>query len=112
MALPTDVTIVRIDGSPEPDRLIAIGTLPEDPAAELAGYGWFSAVTNHFPPEAYGPDGHRDPATPARTMTDAEQTEYYQNLIASANPDLFPPPPAIRHGVHVPKLPARAGKAA
>src|SRR5262252_3640176 len=105
MAQPSELTITKVEGTAEPDRLIATGTLPADPEKELQGFGWFSAITNYYPPEAYLPDGNRKEGSQPQTMTQAQQTAYYQDLIAQTNPELFPALAAVPRGVFIPAPP-------
>jgi hypothetical protein len=50
-------------------------------AAPRRVYGWVSATANHFDPEEYGDDGHRNHDREGRAMTPAEVRTYAESLI-------------------------------
>src|SRR4029077_17207415 len=36
-------------------------TIRHDDGSEVEGEGWLSAISNHYDPDSYGPDGHLRP---------------------------------------------------
>ncbi len=79
----------------ESDRLYVEGTVD---GVETTAQGWQSAVTNFFPPEAFGPNGNplteADPESPgeirrvvpSRHMTSDEANAYFASLLDIAAP--------------------------
>jgi hypothetical protein len=101
------VTINTVQRHGNTDRIEIDATIDPgggaDPVAVQAS-GWVSAMTNHFPPEAFGDDGHHLPGAAGRPMTPAERDNYYQRLVEEQHPGyflrrtpMFSPPPTRKH---------------
>lgn len=63
------------------DVLEVLGTVNGE---AVRATGWVSAMTNFYPPEAYGEDGHRKAKAKPRAMTDAEKLVYMKSLLSPA----------------------------
>lgn len=58
---------------------------------EQAVTGWVSAMTNFFPADQYGEDGHLRPDSVSRSMTMDEVHEYWSELVEAADPPALAP---------------------
>jgi hypothetical protein len=72
--------ILRVSGEYEVDVVNEDGQIVSE-TRQLVANGWLSATTNHFDPEAYGPDGHHVEGAQPREMTPAEKRAYCQALL-------------------------------
>lgn len=75
------------------DRITVVGTVDghDDDAGQpiiVSAAGWVSAMEQHYDPDAYGEDGHRDPDREPRAMTDDERMAYWESLLADSVPQL------------------------
>lgn len=73
------VTRVRDLGG---DVLEVTGTVNRE---EVTAQGWVSAMQNHYPPSAYGKDGHLKPNAEPAEMTDRQKTAYWKSLLTGAS---------------------------
>lgn len=53
----------------------------------VTAWGWVSATTNYFPPDAYDADGNRSPDIEPRAMTDDEIETYARGRVRELYPD-------------------------
>lgn len=78
-----EVVITNIAGcGPDSDQLRITGTVD---GRAVQAEGWFSATQNHYPPDAYDEDGHRDPDAIPRKMTESEVVEWAVALLVAAD---------------------------
>lgn len=73
------------------DRILVTGTVdghndPDGNPVIVQAPGWLSAMTNYYPADAYGEDGHLVDGATAREMTDDEKHAYWADLLSSAVP--------------------------
>lgn len=71
------------------DVLRVEGTLDGEAAT---AYGWVTATTNYYPPDAYADDGHLVDGAKARAMKKGELRDYCTRLLADAAPPAETPP--------------------
>ena len=88
----TTTTINTVQRHGSTDRIEIEATIDPGDGAEpvdVQAWGWVSALTNHFPPDAFGDDGHHKPGVAGRPMTPAERDAYYQAKVEEQHPEYF-----------------------
>lgn len=76
-----EIFLTHVSMDPATDVVTIRGEL--DGVAHVA-YGWVSAMTNHYGPECYGPDGHLLEDAVPRAMSETEKDAYWRVLLAAA----------------------------
>lgn len=63
------------------DDVLRVDAHDEDTGRKVTVFGWASALTNHYPMSAYGPNGMLLPGSTPRAMTNQERNQYLRALV-------------------------------